>query len=84
MEKLTVKKIIAIEPRLNNVIEFVNKPEQKLREYYEIWSDSKVMIENLIGWCAENEKLRSSLAFDIFSDYLLELICENSKDDEEA
>jgi len=85
MEKLTVKMILEIEPKLQSVIDFVKHPRQKEREWDVIWTDCKVDtdLQKLVGWFAENEKLRTMNAYDLFTDYLLDIIYENSKDENE-
>ena len=77
--------ILKIEPRLQSIIDFVKHPRQKDRDWDVIWTDCKVetKLQSLVGWFAEKEQLRTMTAYDVFTDYLLDLIYDNSKDENE-
>ena len=81
---ITIEKILEIEPKLKQIIDYANLLEQSKRDYFDILFDCKVTLgfQNLVGFWAEKPELRTVQAYDCFYKYILDIIYSNSKIDD--
>ena len=69
----SVEELYKIEPKLKEIAEkaiaFKNKRSHTLR--VNAYTDAKLESDELVGWGARDPRLRSSEAYDCFTDYIL-------------
>jgi len=67
---LTLDDIIRIEPRIGEVLHGIQDPLHSLKRFV-AYSNAKLQLSLLVGWCAENHRLCSSWAYDVVMDAAL-------------
>jgi hypothetical protein len=79
----TIEQILEIEPRLKEVIELAQRPEQKERMWYNVYHDCKMRFQELVGYFCRKPELQNSKDYEAFVMYIVDIIYANSKDDSE-
>lgn len=72
-----IKKMLELEPKLVSIATYVairNEIAKTKRIYwYEVWKESKLLGNRLVGFMAENEELKNRESYDLFHAYLKSL-----------
>lgn len=71
---ITPEKMIEIEPRLAVSKEFVEQQNKKAKNkriyWFNVWSKSKELCSEYVGFMAKNDLIKNSECYDTWHDYL--------------
>jgi hypothetical protein len=79
----TIEELLIIEPRLKELVDFAKLPIQKTRDWVDIYHECKMIFQELIGDYAKKEELRNSKDYDTYLQYIVNIIYDNSLQEDE-
>ncbi len=65
MERMTIERIIAIEPRVARVLDEAKRRPYREEDLDGLYSEYKARLSLLVGWSSPHKKLRTCRAYDI-------------------
>jgi len=68
---LTIDEIIRIDPRIGKILNGI-KVNRRSPKRYRLYGTIKMQLSEFVGWSAENPELRTSQAYDVAMDVVID------------